>query len=134
MAHKLVSHVIMKQRFFVYKINEISFRKRLFCILDPELPFVLNLKYKELNNSLEFSPIIGGNGTFQLREKTNVEKVYNFRFKTMEECQHNIDEIQKKKFLIDEMLIGFTENILLEHNRKMLKKIKPEPTQKKYNI
>jgi hypothetical protein len=60
MAHKLVSHVIKNQRFFVYKINDISFRERMFCIFDTEQPYELTLNYKELTKSLEVAPIIGG--------------------------------------------------------------------------
>jgi len=136
MAYKLVSHVIRSQRFFVYKINDISFRERLFCILDTEQPFELSLKYKELSKSLEIAPIIGAKGGFQLQERTDLEKEYKFRFETAEECQHNIDEIKKKKDLIDEMLVGFTEDMMLDHNRKMLKKIGQfsQPRPKKFNI
>ena len=136
MAYKLVSHVIRGQRFFVHKINHVSFYERLFCILDTERPFEFILGYKELSKSLELAPIIGGKGGFQLQEKTDLERIYSFRFETAEECQRNIDDVQKKKQLIDEMLIGFTEDMMLDHNRKMLQKLeefnKPKP--KKFNI
>ena len=137
MAHKLVSHVIRNQRFFVHKIHDISFRERLFCILDTEQPFELSLRYKELSKSLEVAPIIGGKGGFQLQERTDLEKVYKFRLETAEECQYHIDEVQKKRTLIDEMLVGFTEDMMLEHNRKMLKKVNEfnaQPQRRKFNI
>jgi len=124
MAYKLVSHVIRSKRFFVHKINYVTYHERLFCILDTEQPFELRLKYKEMSKSMEMAPIIGGKGGFQLQERTDLETEYKFRFETEEECKYNIDEIKKKKVLIDEMLIGFTEDMMLEHNKKMLKKIK----------
>jgi hypothetical protein len=135
MAYKLVNHVIRNQRFFVHKIHEVTYRKRLFCIFDTDLPFELSIRYKKLSKSLKIAPIIGGNG-FLLHEKTDLEKEYNFRFETEKECKHNIDEIKKKKDLIDEMLVGFTEDMMLEHNRKMLKKLEQfsEPKSKKFNI
>ncbi len=123
MAYKLVSHVICKQRFFVHKIQNVSFHERLFCILDTELPFELNIGYKEMSKSLEVAPIIGGKGGFQLQEKTNLQTDYTFRLETAESCQKHIDDIQRKKELIDEMLVGFTEEMMLEHNRKMLKRL-----------
>ncbi len=123
MAFKLVNHIIRGQRFFVYKINEISYRERVFCIFDKELPFELSLRYKELSKSMEVAPIIGAKGGFQLQEKTNLEKTYNFRFESSEECQHNIDEVNKKKELIDEMLTEFTEDMMLLYNKKMFQKL-----------
>jgi hypothetical protein len=124
MSFKLINHVIRNQRFFVYKINDISYRERLFCILDTERPFELTLRYKELGKSLDLAPIfVGGKAGFQLQEKTDLEKIYWFRFETAEECQKNIDEIKIKKELIDEMLDGFTEDMMLDHNRKMMQKI-----------
>ncbi len=136
MAHKLVSHVIRNQRFFVHKINDITFHKRLFCIFDIDKPFELNLMYKELSKSLEFAPIIGGKGGAQLQEKIDLETEYKFRFETDKECIYNINEIKIKKELIDEMLIGFTEDMMLEHNRKMLKKLEnfSQSRSKKFNI
>ncbi len=137
MAYKLISHVIRKQRFFVHKIHDISYRERLFCILDTEQPFELSLIYKEMNKSFEFAPnIIGGKSGFQMQEKTDLEKEYRFRFETEEECKHNIYEIKKKKDLIDEMLVGFTEDMMLDHNRKMMKNIEKfsQPRPKKFNI
>jgi hypothetical protein len=123
MAYKLVSHVIDRQRFFVYKINDISFHERLFCIFDTEKPYRLSLMYRELSKSTGFTPVIGVHGKNVIHEKTEFEKVYNFRMSTAEECKYHINEVQEKKKLIDEMIIGFTEDMMLEHNRKMLNKL-----------
>lgn len=123
MAYKLVSHLVGKKRFFVYKINDISFHERLFCIFDKEYPFELNISYKEMSKKLELAPNIGGKGGFQLQESTSLETNYRFRFETEDECQKHIDEVKKKKQLIDEMLINFTDDMMCEYNKKMIKKI-----------
>lgn len=105
MTHKLISHTIGSNRFFVYKINEISCRKRLFCILNRNFPFELKLVYKEMNESSKIGPVfLGGNIGFHLRDEIKFEKEYFFRFETLQECNYNIDEIEKKKKIIDDMI------------------------------
>ena len=110
MTYKLVIHVIRNQRFFVYKINDISFRRRLFCIFDKKQPFELSIDYRELTKSLEVTPINGKRAGVLFQER--IYKRYSFRFETEEECKFNLDEIKKKKELIDKMLIGFTTDML----------------------
>lgn len=124
MAHKLVSHVICKQRFFVYKINNVNFSERLFCIFDKDKPYELSVEYKELSTSLEAAPIIGGKGGgFQLQQKIDTEKYYSFRLSTKEECQKHINEIEKKRELINDLLINFTNELMIEYNKKTVKEI-----------
>jgi hypothetical protein len=135
MAYKLVSHVINRQRFFVHKINDITYRERLFCILDTEQPFELSLRYKELSKSMELAPVIAPKGGLVMQERTDLETEYKFRLSTEEECKKHIEVIQNKRDLIDEMLIGFTEDMMLEHNRKMLKKLENfNQSRKRFNV
>lgn len=119
MAHKLISHVINGNRFFVYKIKNIGYRERLFCILDTDKPYRLYIDYKELSTSLEFAPFIGLKGGFQLQEKTNTETKYVYRLETEEECKHHIAEVDKKRKIIDDMLTKFNNDVLLEYDIKI---------------
>ncbi len=122
MNYKLISHVVRNHQFLVYKIHKVSYHERLFCILDTEQPFELSLIYKEPNTFLECSPIIGARGGFQLQEKINFEKTYIFRFETEEECKCNTNEIEKKKDIISKILADFTDSMMLDHNKKTLKR------------
>jgi hypothetical protein len=145
MAHKLINHIIQKQRFFVYKINRVSFRERLFCIKDTELPYELTLNYKELGTEFRIAPIIkrglvinelrlsnpfhsnspfhsNNYNEYSAYEVNTFEKTYKFRLESEEQCQKNIDEIKKKKDLIDNMMSNFTNEMLATYNKEMVEK------------
>jgi len=130
MSFKLISHVIRGQRFFVYKINEVYYRHRLFCVLDKEYPFELIVKYKELSKSTEIAPFLGGLSPlqighvgFQFQEKTDLHKDYFFRYATTEECKFQINEVKKKKDIVEQMLTQLTETVTLEQTNKSVPRI-----------
>lgn len=111
MSHKLIHHIIGTKRFFVYKINEVYFQKRLFCIFDKNKPFELTIVYKEMNKSTEMGPVVvGGKLGFFLYDSVNFETEYVFRL-TEDECKENIDEIKKKRILVNEQLNHRTDVI-----------------------
>jgi len=121
MSYKLISHVIKGHRFFVYKINKISYRERVFCILDQKQPFELTISYAELTTATKLEPVLGGKGGFVLTDTLDFEKIYSFRMSSKEECQQNINEIEKKKVIVDEIITRLTTDIILDHNKKLPK-------------
>lgn len=116
MTHKLISTVVENKKFFVYKIQEFSYRQRLFCILDTNKPYELCVKYKELinqkiyinnsllNKKLNLSPIIGGKGGIIINETIDPYKNYFFRLEKEDYCKVYIEEIEYKQKLVTKIL------------------------------
>lgn len=134
MAYKLISHVVRDQRFLVYKIGDFYYHKRLFRILDPFKPYELFIEYKELSKTLDISPImVGGHAGFHFQNTLDLQKVYKFRL-SEKECFDHIQDIKNKKELIDNMLENFTNDMMIQYNRKMLKQIKDFNDQNKKGL
>ncbi len=103
MTYKLINYVIQNKRFFVYKIIDVSFEKRSFMFSNKNLPYKLNLNYKEFNSDIKFNPIVGVAPGFLSHNELSFSKLYNFYLETSDECQYHIDEINKRKKMIDKI-------------------------------
>ena len=98
MAHKLITYKIREQVFKVYKIQDIFYYERLFCIFEKKNPFELKIKYKELSNETEVNPVFaGGHLGFSTSTITKTSKDYYFRIETREECERHVHQINEKK-------------------------------------
>ena len=127
MTHKFISHTILGNRFFVYRIQKINYYKRLFCIFDKDVPYELFIEYRELNSNTVVKPFIGINtfGSsfgFQYQQKIDFTKNYTFRLFSKDECEQHIKEINEKKKFIEEMLSEYNDQFYIDHNRKMFEK------------
>jgi len=98
-----IFHQIGEHKFKITKILQCTHRERLFCILDTDKPWVLDIRYKELNERIKLNPIIGGtNGGFVLSSETVPYTNYSIRLDE-KECMHHYDQImRKKKYLAEE--------------------------------
>jgi hypothetical protein len=115
MAHKLISQIINQNRFFVYKIIDISYRQRLFCIFDSELPCEMQLSYKEINTRNTLSPILGGGKIqFVFNKETDTEKLYEFRM-TEDDCKKIINEVNEKQKMINDILNGYSNDLIKQY-------------------
>lgn len=110
MTYKLINYVIQNKRFFVYKIIDMSFEKRQFMFTNKNLPYVLSLNYREFNHKSGVSPIAGISPGFLFHEELSFSKKYDFYLESSDECQHHIDEINKRKKMIDDIFEKYKAN------------------------
>lgn len=117
MEYKLINHVIKSERFFVHRMSNVNmFSSKLYN------KFVLSFIHKELDTRFQLSPYLSwigfGLGGFQLQTVTSLSKKYNFYMDTEEECKKHLDEITKKKEMVDKLLLNFSDIETLEKNLK----------------
>jgi len=81
--------------FNIQKINDVWYKKRLFCIFDKNLPYKLTIEYYEPHTIWEYNVVL------KMPLPVDYSYVYhNFRIDTDEKCKKIINEINKKKSCI----------------------------------
>lgn len=87
----------------VYKIKEIFYKKRLFCIFNKNYRYTLTIKYSEPNEY--YMPIIvyGGHGitTTSLVKQVNLTQIITKRYLTEADVINEIEEIKLKQQKIE---------------------------------
>lgn len=113
MSYKSLLHNVGGRHFKVYKIQPGSYcRTRWFCIFDRDLPFELSFKYKELAEGVDVGYGFGKNTTVLFTPTIKPVKEYTFRFRTIEEAQDHVKEIEKKKNLVIEAMLEEQDSFL----------------------
>ena len=109
MKYKLLNHVIQTKRFFIYKINAVSFEPRI-ALFDKKYPFVLTVDYREFNQDGRI-PLLAGVAPGIILNSFNLSHVkeYKFYLQNENECQFHVEKINKKKMQIEEFLDKFSE-------------------------
>jgi len=102
MDFKLINHVIKGTRFFVHKIDNISYNERLFKIFDKDKPYLLTIYYNETDTVIN----------------TNIKR-YFARISTEKECILHIDNIKYKKQIINKFLDKINEDIFDNNCKKI---------------
>ena len=87
------------QKIDIYKIKEIYYKKRLFCIFNRDHPYNLIIIYNEPRTTIDFAPGINFNGGFttSMVESTSLTVNITKRYKTEIEVKNEIKEIQMKQ-------------------------------------
>ncbi len=123
--NKLI-YKICNKVFVIHKIKSYSFDKRLFCILDRNLPYELNIKYKELHESYGMSStIIDGKISNIYYPKTDLYKNYSYRFTKEEGTQHclNIKILKEKLQLEEEERLNYSSKLLEKESENEFQKL-----------
>lgn len=83
----------------IYKIKEIYYKKRLFCIFNRDHPYNLIIIYNEPRTTTNFAPGINFNGDLTTSMVDSVSLTVNItkRYKTEIEVKNEIEEIQMKQ-------------------------------------
>ncbi len=83
----------------VYKIKQIYYTKRLFCIFNKDHPYNLIIEYNEPNESMGLAHGINSNGGFttSLVNKVSLTEIITKRYKTEIEVKNEIEEIEMKQ-------------------------------------
>lgn len=109
MPYRLIYHRIQNKRFSVYKIINVNVRRRLFCILDQDKPYVLDITYEEKHETFKYNSIIGSfdnhhGWLFRPDKFIDPTTDYEFRFSTENECVEHSTQIEEKQQLIDRLI------------------------------
>lgn len=101
---QLSEHVRGWSRFYeqsldVRKIKSISYRKRLFCLLDRDYPYTLSIKYHNITNESTLIPVITSNGTIGVGSSTYYKdtSLMTTRYKNLDDLQKDIKSIEELK-------------------------------------
>jgi hypothetical protein len=83
----------------VYKIIEINYHKRLFCIFNKDHPYTLTIEYDEPKESIGFNYGINSNGgtTTMITREVNLTQQITKRYKTEMDVKNEMEEIKKKQ-------------------------------------
>jgi hypothetical protein len=108
---KLLNHVIKGQRFYIHKIIDVSYRKRSFCILDRDLEYELTVTYKQLTavRDMDFALGLGFIG-YIFTDTVRPYNDYKIRLSSLEECEQNISDIDRKKEIRSKFLEQIIKN------------------------
>ena len=87
----------------IYKIKNIYYEKRLFCIFNKNHPYNLIIEYHEPTESIDLVPGINFNGgiTISLVSQMNLITDITKRYKTEIEVKNEIEEIKIKQKKIE---------------------------------
>lgn len=101
---QLSDHIRGWSRFYeqsldVRKIKSISYRKRLFCLLDRDYPYTLSIKYHNITNESTLIPVITSNGTIGVGSSTYYKdtSLMTTRYKNLDDLQKDIKSIEELK-------------------------------------
>lgn len=86
----------------IRKIIDIQYRKRLFCILDIEYKYTLEIEYSIPTNRLSISPVIVFGNLGIANNINNKTSIMTLRYKTEKEVINIIEEIKMKQNLISQ--------------------------------
>ena len=97
----------------VYKIKDIYYNKRLFCIFDRNYPYTLIIKYNEPQESINLAPGINFKGGVTLSLVNNMCLISDItkRYKTEIEVKNEIEEINIKQKKIELLKKHFENQI-----------------------
>lgn len=99
----------------VMKIGTITYKKRLFKLTQPRLPYTLTIEYKEPYDILSITPVIGGNGV-AISNTTESTQTITFRLPTEKDCKEEINKICQKQDAVDKMM----KNIMADYYKDYL--------------
>lgn len=99
----------------VRKVIDITYRKRMFCIFDPDYLYIMNIKYEKPRYKDTISPIILLNGYVGLAFTTRYEPSSNIiiRYKTLLEIENEKLEIKRLQEIIKKY--DDEQNIILQN-------------------
>ena len=90
----------------VARVQDISYRKRHFCIFDKQCPYQLEILYSVKTDKLALIPVVtsGAHIGFGMQRYTSRESYITKRYSSEQECQNEITEIHKKQKKLEYMI------------------------------
>lgn len=105
----------------VRKVIDITHRKRMFCIFDPDYLWIMNIEYDNPINTVSVLPVISANGSVgvALAREYEPSSIITLRYKSLLEIENEKSEIKRLQEIIkkyDEEQNINLQNYALKHN------------------
>jgi hypothetical protein len=111
MIQGILFHKIVKTELDVARILHMTVYKRLFMILQRDLPYELLVKYYDPQEIIHITPVMGSNGGVILHNTVKLYQDLAFRLSTVEEAQNHIKSINEKMAKLQTIRIKLTTEL-----------------------